>query len=238
VSARKVVVTGASRGIGFAISRRLSAAGFAVTGVARRFNEAEPDVFARTVCVDLADIGEIDGFARRLAEEEADADALVLAAGAGRFAPVESMPVADMRYVVDLDLVSPMIVSRAFVPKFKARRRGDIVFIGSEAAHHPGPRGAAYCAAKFGLRGYAGSLRIECASRGVRVSLVNPGMTDTGFYDGLDFSPGRSEAQHLRASDVAHAVELVLSAPPGTVFDEINLTPLTHVIDFSRRRGE
>ncbi len=238
MKARRAIVTGASDGIGLAISERLAEDGWEVVGVARRFGARPVAPFARTVSCDLSRIDGLESLARTLAAEESAAEAVVQCAGIGRFAPLESLSVDHIRQVVDLDLVAPMIVARAFVPGFKTRRRGDLVFIGSEASHAAGPRGTAYCAAKFGLRGFVQSLRIECAARGVRVSLVNPGMTDTGFYKGQGFAPGADEAQHLRATDTADAVSMVLSAPPGTVFDEINLSPLNRVIDFSQGKRD
>lgn len=236
MSGRHAIVTGASSGIGLAVSERLASEGWAVIGVARRFSGEAVAPFSRTVSADLARTAELEALARTLADEERDIDALISCAGTGRFAPIESLSVDDLRHVVALNLLAPMILARAYVPVFKTRRRGDFVFIGSEAARVAGPRGTAYCASKFGLRGFAQSLRIECATRGVRVALINPGMTDTAFYDGEGFSPGREAHQHLRAADCAAAVSMVLSAPAGTVFDEINLTPLTRVIDFSERR--
>lgn len=239
MTGRKAVVTGASAGIGLAICSRLAQAGYEVVGVARHFDcSSDPSPWSRTIPFDLSSPDATESFARKLAIDENDADILVLCAGTGRFAPLESLPVSDIRYMLNLNLLAPMLLSRAFVSRFKTRRRGDLIFIGSEAAHLPGRRGTAYCASKFGLRGFVQSLRLECAARGVRVCLINPGMTDTGFYDELDFAPGGEEFQHLRAADIASAVDLVLSAPPGTVFDEINLTPSARVIDFSNRRRD
>ncbi|KAA3631137.1 MAG: SDR family NAD(P)-dependent oxidoreductase [Proteobacteria bacterium] len=239
MSVRKALVTGASRGIGLSICRRLVDSGAEVVGIARHFDARREDApWTATIEHDLSDDRVLDGFAKRLASDHGDADAIILCAGAGRFAPLESLSAGDIRYLLNLNLLAPMILSRAFVPGFKKRRRGDIVFIGSEASHQPGPRGTAYCASKFGLRGFSLSLRIECAARGVRVSLVNPGLTDTNFYDSEAFKPGAGDNQHLRAEDIADAVSMVLSAPSGTVFDEINLTPATRVIDFGKRRDD
>ncbi len=232
MSERRVIVTGASAGIGLAVSERLAADGWQVVGIARRFDGRAFGPFARTLATDLADIDALDGFCRTLAREEAGVTALVCCAGIGRFAPLESLPLSDLRAQLDLNVLSPMILARAFVPAFKTRRAGDFVFIGSQAAHQPGPRGTAYCASKFALRGFALSLRVECAPRNVRVSLVQPGMTQTGFYHGQGFAPGGEDEAHLRATDCAEAVALVLSAPPGTVYDEIRLSPLRHRIDF------
>jgi 3-hydroxy acid dehydrogenase / malonic semialdehyde reductase len=231
----RVVVTGASAGIGLAVCSRLDALGIEVVGVARTFDFASATTpWTRTVQFDLSDPDRTESFAQQLAAQEPDVDALVLCAGAGRFSMLESLSAADIRYLINLNLLAPMLLSRAFVPCFKTRRRGDLVFIGSEAGHVPGQRGTAYCASKFGLRGFARSLRIECAARGVRVCLINPGMTATGFYRDLGFSPGSGDNQHLRAMDVADAVCLALCAPAGTIYDEINLTPANRVIEFHR----
>ncbi len=230
----QAVVTGASRGIGLAISERLTAMGMAVTGVARSFPHDGP--WARTVARDLADLDGIEDFAVKLAADHPDLAVLVLNAGEGRFKSLESLSWQEIRHLLDLNLVSQIALARAAVPPMKRRGVGDIVVIGSEAAIRPGRKGTVYGAAKAGLRGFAQALRLECANRGVRVSLVNPGMTDTAFYDGLGFAPGREDDQHIRAGDVAQAVAMIIGAPPGTVFDEINLSPANRVIDFSPGR--
>ncbi len=230
----QAVVTGASRGIGLAISERLAAIGMAVTGVARSFPDDGP--WARTVDRDLADLDGIEDFAVKLIADHPDLSVLVLNAGEGRFKSLESLSWQEIRHLLDLNLVSQIALARAAVPPMKRRGAGDIVVIGSEAAIRPGRRGTVYGAAKAGLRCFAQALRLECANRGVRVSLVNPGMTETAFYDGLGFAPGREDDQHIRAGDVAEAVAMILAAPAGTVFDEINLSPANRVIDFSPGR--
>ena len=75
----------------------------------------------------------------------------------------------------------------------------------------------------------------ESAASGVRVSVVNPGMVQSGFFDGQDFRPGEAPENHIRPGDVAEAVLLTLSAPPGTVVDEINLSPLKRVVRFGEK---
>ena len=158
----------------------------------------------------------------------------MLNAGQGRFGSLEEFSYRQIHEMVELNLLQHIYFARAFVPRLKQAGRGDLVFIGSEAALSGGRRGAVYSACKFGLRGLAQSLREECSPSGVRVSLINPGMVDTPFYDDLDFAPGEAPENHLRAADVADAVALVLQAHPGTVFDEINLNPLKKVIRFKK----
>ena len=118
------------------------------------------------------------------------------------------------------------------VPALKQRGKGDLIVIGSESALRAGRRGSVYCATKFGLRGFALSLREECSSAGVRVTVIHPGMTRTPFFDQLDFAPGPAAENAIEPEDVATAVNMVLDTRPETVFDEIEISPLKKVIDF------
>jgi short-subunit dehydrogenase len=156
----------------------------------------------------------------------------VLNAGYGRFGSLEEFSYPQIREMVDTNLLQHIFVARAFLPRIKRLGQGDLVIIGSEAALSGGKRGAIYSACKFALRGLAQSLRDESSGSGVRVSLINPGMVDTGFFEQLDFQPGDDPLNHIRPEDVAEAVAMVLNAHPGTVFDEINLNPLKKVIQF------
>ena len=115
--------------------------------------------------------------------------------------------------------------------------RGNLVFIGSEAALQGKRKGAIYCASKFALRGFAQALRQECSRSGVAVSLINPGMVQTPFFDRLDFAPGGDETNYILPQDVAQSVAMVLASRAGTVFDEIHLTPLKHVVQFHSPRA-
>lgn len=230
---RKILVTGASRGIGAAITRQLLSAGCRVVAVARDFSDwpAQTEGLEQ-VSLDLSRIEQLPHALGELARIHPELDGLILNAGYGRFGSLEEFAYPQIRDLVETNLLQHIYFARAFIPRFKKQGRGDLVLIGSEAALSGGRKGAVYSACKFALRGLAQSLREECSTRGVRVSLINPGMVDTGFYEPLDFTPGEAEENHLRPEDVAQAVKLVLEAPLGTVFDEINLNPLKKVIRF------
>ena len=158
------------------------------------------------------------------------AAAVVCAAGVGRFGSLEEFSYEQIRELIDINLTSQLYVVRAFLPLLKRRGRGDVVLIGSEAALAGGARGAVYSATKFALRGFCQSLRQESAAAGIRVTLINPGMVRTGFFDQLDFEPGEDPTHAIVPEDIAVAVKMVLSARPETVFDEINLSPLKKVV--------
>jgi NAD(P)-dependent dehydrogenase (short-subunit alcohol dehydrogenase family) len=232
----KALVTGASSGIGRAICDQLLAGGWEVVGLARDFSRFPCDQ-ARFVrhAVDLEDLDPLPDRLRELAGRHPRLDALICNAGQGRFGMLEEFSYAQIRRLVDLDFTSHAYVVRAFLPLLKRAGSGDIVFMGSEAALRGSQKGAIYCAAKFALRGFAQALREECARAGIRVTLVNPGMVKTPFFEPLDFRPGEDPDNYILPEDVARIVAHVLAARPGTVFDEINLSPRRRVIEFGRR---
>ena len=89
-----------------------------------------------------------------------------------------------------------------------------------------------YCASKFALRGFAQALRQECCGSGVHVSIINPGMVRTEFFDELDFGPGQNSCNFIEVINVANTLKMILEARSGMVIDEINLSPLKKVVSF------
>ena len=226
-------MTGASAGIGAAICRRLLADGHQVVGVARDFSKFRPAVDRfHAAEIDLSELEPLPGRLKGLAREHDDVDAVVCNAGRGQFGSLEEFSYSQIRSLVDLNFTSQAYVVRTFLPKMKERVGGDVLFIGSEAALSGGRRGAVYSASKWALRGFAQTLRDECARKGVRVAVINPGIVRTTFFDDLHFAPGDEEANALLPEEVAEAVAFVLSSRRGAVFDEINLSPLKKVLKF------
>jgi NADP-dependent 3-hydroxy acid dehydrogenase YdfG len=230
---REVLVTGASRGIGRAVAERLLESGARVIGIGRDFSawSAVPEGF-KTLALDLADLNALPGRLKQLCTEHPDIDGIISNAGSGRFGALEQSSPAQIRAQIDLNLTQHLLLARALLPLLKRRRFGDFVFMGSESALAGGRNGAVYSACKFALRGAAQALRLECAASGVRIAIVNPGMVQSEFFEGQGFRPGEAPENHIRPADVAEAVLLVLSSPPGTVVDEINLSPLKRVVQF------
>ena len=227
---RTVLVTGSSRGIGRAICQRLLRQGHVVLGAAR---DAEiPNVAGeyRPLSIDLSRMDQIDGSFKHFLNDQPPLDAVVSNAGSPAFGNLEELSYAQITDGLTRNLLSHMWVARTVLPLLKRRKQSDLLFIGSESSLQGGKRGSVYCAAKFGLRGFAQSLRQECASSHVRVTMIHPGMVRTSFFDQLDFAPGEGSDQAIEAEDIADAVEMVLGARSGTVFDEITVTPLKKVI--------
>ncbi len=232
---RTILVTGASRGIGRAISHRLLQEGYSVIGIGRSFPESSTEQSRFTpVTLDLAHLQQLPEQLGTLCKDFPAINGIVCCAGYGRFGALEEFSPAQIKELIDLNLTSQILMAREFLPKLKRQGGGDLIFIGSEAALSGGKRGAVYSATKFALRGLAQSLREECAGSGVRVGIINPGMVESAFFDNLDFRPGKEDDQHLLPDDVSAAAWLMLGARPGAAIDEINLSPHKKVIRFMK----
>ncbi|MCB1763624.1 MAG: SDR family oxidoreductase [Gammaproteobacteria bacterium] len=232
---RSYLITGASRGIGRAVTQRLLAQGCQVAGIGRHFDD---ELCAHSgfvpVRLDLALLDELPARFKQLQRKLPPLHGIICCAGYGRFGALEQFSPTQIRALIDTNLTSQILLVREFLPAFKQRHTGQLIFIGSEAALAGGRNGTIYCASKFALRGFAQSLREECAASGIQVGLINPGMVATSFFRNLDFRPGAAADQHLTTGDVADAVWLMLNARPGAVIDEINLSPQKRVIEFGR----
>lgn len=243
LTGRTVLVTGASSGIGAATARRLLGLGARVVGLSRRperlaLAEEEAERF-EGLALDLSQLDALPEALERAARRGGwQLDGAVLAAGAGRFGSLEELSYRQIRELIDLDLTAQIFCARWLLPRLKRAGRGDVVLIGSEAGLSGGRRGAVYAAAKTGLQGLARGLRLETAKSGVRVTVINPGMVETPFFEGQPFAPGENDDEHLIADDVAAAVELALTARGGAVFDEIDLSPQKTVLRFQRQRDD
>ncbi|OAI14110.1 short-chain dehydrogenase [Methylomonas koyamae] len=232
---RSVLVTGASSGIGRALARRLLDQGHSVVGVSRdcrRFATAHPGF--SSVELDLAELERLPAAAKQIQLLAPELDTAIFAAGYGQFGGLEQFSAAQIERLMTVNFTAQACLTRLLLPNLKQRPFANLVYIGSEAALKGSRNGSIYCASKFALRGFSQALRDECGKSPVRVSLVNPGMVDTEFFERLGFMPGKQAGQALRADDVADAVLYILQAGPHCVIDEINLNPASKVIEFKK----
>ena len=232
---RTIVLSGASSGIGLATARLLLEQGCQVIGISRRGKAGgfSHDSFIQ-VRVDLGNLDQVDSVLGELIAQY-EFDGLVHAAGAGWFGSIEQFSPSQIEESLRVNLTSAMLLSRALLPGMRKRGQGQFIFVGSESALSAGKKGALYSAAKFGLRGFSQALRADCSANGIRVSLVNPGMVRSPFFDQLDFSPGTAEENAIEVDDVAHLIGQILDSSADIVIDEINLSPRVKSIEFGNQ---
>lgn len=232
----KAIVTGSSKGIGKAISNAMIQQGIDVIGVSRSNQENCYSNEAFTpYLLDLSDIESLPTALKELADKHADVQTLVCNAGQGLFGNLEELSFQQIENLMNINFLSHVYLIKTFLPMLKKQRKGNIILIGSEAALEGRRQGTVYCASKFALRGFSQALREECSSKGIRVTLINPGMVQTDFFKDLHFSPGSEQHESIQPEDVADIVSLILKTRTGTVLDEINLSPQSKKVVFNHR---
>jgi short-subunit dehydrogenase len=204
-----VLVTGASAGIGRAAAVRFATQGARVLVHGRdpdRTGAVASEVGGRALRADLA----IPAERRRLAAEALEAfgrvDVLVNNAGFGHSGPLTAMPVEQIRLLVEVDLVAAIELTRALLPRMIEHKRGAVCFVTSIAGRTGVAGEAVYAATKAGLDAFAESLRAETAGSGVDVSVVVPGVVDTGFFETRGRPYERKRPRPIPADAVADAV--------------------------------
>ena len=170
----KALITGSSKGIGLAIAKKLLQDSWTVVGCARTWPEPMEGTFI-PYTLDLANLDTLPDHLTVLQKLHADLSLLICNVGKGLFGSVEEFSYTQMRSLIDLNFLSNAYFVKAFIPLFKQRRHGHVIFIGSESALQGKRMGSLYSASKFALRGFAQALHEECASSHIRVTTIHPG---------------------------------------------------------------
>lgn len=235
MSAHKILVTGASSGIGASCIKRFTEKKYSTLGIARDFSKLDfsHELF-KTYSQDLSDLKNLPTFLKALTHDHSDIDTLVLNAGQGLFGQLEQFSYEQMSKHLNLNLHSTLYIARAFIPLFKKAGKGTIIIVGSEASLQGKANGTLYCAGKFALRGFSQALRLECAKNHIRVCLINPGFVQTPFFDSLHFQPKDNEFNQCQPEEVAELILQQIEAREGYVLEEINLAPLHKQVSFKQ----
>jgi NAD(P)-dependent dehydrogenase (short-subunit alcohol dehydrogenase family) len=223
------LVTGASRGIGLAIARRLGQMGARVSICARNAANLElaasglraAGIQVLALRTDLTRGPEIATLVGETQRTLGPVDILVNNAGIGIFGPFHEQTETDWNAVMDTNLKSVFLISRAVAPEMIRRKTGHIINISSLAGKSTFTNGAIYCASKWGLLGLSGCMAEELRAHGIRVSAICPGSVAT------EFSPhaGKDPSKMLQPEDVAHAVEALATQAPGSFISEVQMRP-------------
>lgn len=227
---KAAIVTGASSGIGCAVSQKLCALGYEVFGFGRDFSKTkwhETDKIHPIVC-DVLDTAQLCAHVRQIAAQHS-VHVLVNNAGVGYYGLHEELSPDKIKRLVRTNLETPMILTQQLLRHLK-KNAGYIINISSVTAAQSNPHGCAYGATKAGLASFSRSLFDESRKYGVKSITISPDMTQTNLYRNADFREGDDAASYLLPDDVADAVEWILAQRDGVIVTDITLKPQHHRI--------
>jgi 3-oxoacyl-[acyl-carrier protein] reductase len=224
------IVTGAGRGIGAAIARKVAKLG--ATAVLCGRTQSTLDSTARSILdaggkaevipCDVTVLHQLEHAAARVESTFGRLDILVNNAGVGGFKePLHQLLPEDWDRILNTNLRGVFYAIRAFAPLMIRAYSGHIINISSLAGKNALPNGAAYAASKWGLNGLTYSVAEELRGHNIRVSVICPGSTET------ELSPheGKDPNKMLQPDDIAHAVAMLVTQAPQSFVSEILLRP-------------
>ncbi|MDZ7413964.1 MAG: SDR family oxidoreductase [candidate division KSB1 bacterium] len=223
-------VTGAGRGIGRAIAEALARKGLRVVLSARSPAQIQAVAAqiqasggeALPIAADVTKEDELKQLVSQVRERWGPIDILVNNAGVWRFTEVQDVSVEEWQEQLAVNLTGAFLCTKAVLEDMLRRSSGHIVNIISVAGRRPYARCAAYCAAKYGLAGFTEVLRMEVRKKGIRVTAIFPGATDTPGWE----ADSARRALMMRPESVAEAVVAACLAPPDVMPEEIVLRPV------------
>ncbi len=224
------VVTGAGRGIGAAIARRLATLGATVVLSGRSLNPLQATASqiaadggqSKVMQCDVSNLESVHGLASLVNQSFGRTDILVNNAGVGSFsAPLHELTPEEWEKVLNTNLRGVYYCIRSFAPMMIQAKTGHIVNISSLAGKNALPNGAAYAASKWGLNGLTYSVAEELRPHNIRVAVVCPGSVNT------ELSPhaGKDPNKMLQPDDVAHVVAMLVTQAPQSFASEVLLRP-------------
>jgi len=192
LAGQRVLLTGATGGIGAAVARRLAGDGARLVLSGRRADVLDglaQEIGADVITADLSDPAAVE----RLVERAGEIDILIANAGLPATGRLAAYTTVQLDRALAVNLRAPIVLANALTPAMVGRGHGHVVFMSSIAGKSATPRSSVYNATKFGLRGFSLALRAELRSAGVGVSAIFPGfIRDAGMFadTGIKLPPG------------------------------------------------
>lgn len=214
LTGKVALVTGASRGIGAAVARRLSEAGVAL-GLASRSGTDLGIADAVALPTDVRDPAQVEAIVAATVEAHGRLDIVVANAGVGAYGPFLELDAEELERMIDVNLKGVIYTARATLPHLiAADGGGDFISLASVAGVNAFPGEAVYNASKFGQVGFVRALDIELREHGVRCSNICPGGVATDFAIGTGRTEDMPELEGMMsADDVAEVVMFALTRP-------------------------
>ncbi|MDE3198792.1 MAG: SDR family oxidoreductase [Acidobacteriota bacterium] len=223
------IVTGGSRGIGYAIAERLLSEGMKVAICGLHQARVDNAVAWLAPCgnvmgglCDVSNAGQVRDFVADVYRVFGGVDVLVNNAGSGTFRPVADLTPEQWDRMISLNLSGAYYCCHEVLPIFRERGGGYIVNISSLAGKNPFAGGAGYNASKFGLNGFSEALMLDHRYDGLRVSTIMPGSVATEFGGGLAADGAEWK---IAPEDIADVVALLLKMPARTTVSAVEIRP-------------
>lgn len=227
----KVIVTGGTKGIGWAIIEEFAANGFDIAfcsrsqedldARAKELTQKYPDIAVYVEAVDMRQKDQVLGFATSITQQWGEVDVLIN--NAGVFLPGEISKEQDgqLEAMIETNLYSAYHLTRALLPIMTPKKSGHIFNICSIASKIAYPNGGSYSISKFALLGFSKVLREELKEQGIRVTSILPGATWSNSWKGVDLP----EERLMQASDIAKTVYAAYTLSQSAVVEDIVLRP-------------
>jgi 3-oxoacyl-[acyl-carrier protein] reductase len=232
LNGKRALVTGASKGIGFAIAEALLREGASVMICARNGGELDEaasrlkqQAHGKKVAAQAADVSDSEQVARLFAavdRELGGLDTLINNAGLGVFRATAELSVEEWDRVIGTNLSGAFYCSREALERFQKSRGGAIINISSLAGKNPFAGGSAYNASKFGMTGFTEAMMLDHRSDNVRVSYIMPGSVDTAFGGERG---GQQSSWKIAPEDIAEIVLDILRMPERTLISRVEVRP-------------
>ena len=225
------IVTGASRGVGRATATRLARAGICVFLAARNVDDLNQVAMeinsdngnALAIPTDVTQAQSVQNLVDQVVKETGQIDLLVNNAGVGIFESVVDSNPDNWQSVIQSNLTSIYLCSKAVLPIMLDKKSGQIINILSVAAQVAFPFASAYCAAKAGALALSNVLREEVRSEGVRVTAVLPGSINSSFWDKMEQHPDLDLM--LKPHHLADTILQLAMSPVDMTVESVTVTP-------------
>lgn len=211
---KSILITGATSGVGFALTKRLLADGYDVWATGRAYTRLRElqMVGARTVCADLSKQQDLNNLIAQIEPP----DIVIFSAGIGMFDYVHETSDESIQNMMDVNVVAPMMLTKLLLSSMIERKQGHLIYLGSQAGKVATPKSSVYAASKHAMIGYTNALRMELGPYGIDVTTINPGPIDTPFLDLADKTGNyrQSIGKHLLTVDqVVNAIIKTIENP-------------------------
>lgn len=230
---KNILITGASKGIGFELAKILLKKGNSLVLVSRNIENSNnlkelkgiSDNFYALNC-DVSKKEDIDKLYDFVKSKNVKIDVLVNNAGRGIYAPIGTESADSIKEIIDLNIFGLIYITNKFVDDI-VQNKGSIVNIASVAGRKGFAGLSTYCATKWAVVGFSESIRDELCQKGVRVLTIEPGLVDTDWGENLpdSFLHYKKSVDMLKPYDVARLIDFALDAPQYVSLNEVLIRP-------------